>query len=549
MQSIRYSGIIFSIILGCWVLGIGQGTDRDNTLFNPVWQNASWSEGALYPSGPLWNMVGPFDFDGDGMKGFVTSSSWTGQFLNGVYYYEASGDNQVVLRWFYHFADLDTSNDNFSSVAVGDLDGDELPEIIVLCDAPAGTDGLQIFEWNPDSMNFPSTPTATWDLNLSHGIFEAGQIITANLDNDSNQELVVSVMDGPWGSAGTSHFMIIELQNQSFELPSWHIEFEDSVTTGWSGYTLYATDLDKDGLMEVFTVAWDYYRMIIYENTGNEDEYALQAAFYVSLDDEFSNQGLVMGNFDQDDYNELYATSSNGNFWVIADSGDVSQITFDNFHFLGNYAGGLRQIRQDDLDGDGYPDLYLAGNYNEAVYDWEYKGGSPLDPQSYQQYTIFQDPTDDDTTAGTDQGYFRVAKLVTGDLDNDRHGDIVIASSSLALDKPTLVMIEYQEITALEEDRSLLPQTPQLYQNYPNPFNPSTRIDYALPENSYVRLEIFDMLGRKVITLYDGMQMAGNHHFQWTGVNQAGESVPSGQYIYRLTINNRTISRKMTLLK
>ncbi len=548
MRYNRYWFIWGWFILGTVML-FAQQTDRDNTKFEKVWQNLSWAEGALYPSGPLWNMDGPYDFDGDGLGDFVVSSSWTGSFTNGVYHYEASGDNQIELRWFYHFADLDTSNDNFSAVTVGDLDGDELPEIIVLTDAPAGKDGLQIFEWNPDSMAFPSQPTATWNLGLDHGIFEAGQVITANLDSDANQELVVSVMDGPWGSAGTSHFMIIELQNQSFELPSWHVEFEDSVTTGWSGYTLYATDLDNDGLMEVFTVAWDYYRMIIYENTGNEDEYALQAAFYVSLDDEFSNQGLVAANFDDDAYNELYATSHLGNFWVIADSGDVSQITFDNFHFLGNYAGGLRQIRQDDMDGDGYPDLYLAGNYNEAVYDWEYMGGSPFDPQNYNVYTIFQDPTDDDTTSGSDQGYFRVAKLFTGDIDNDRHGDIVVASSSLALDKPTLIMLEYQEVTAIQEKGQPIAHTPQLFQNYPNPFNPATRISYTLPENNYVRLEIFDMLGRKIITLYDGMQMAGNHHFQWTGVNQAGEPVPSGQYIYRLTIGQNTFSKKMTLLK
>ena len=548
MLSVRYYGVFLTILLS-WFIVTAQGTDRDNTLFDVVWQNQSWGEGALYPSGPLWNMVGPFDFDGDGMRGFVTSSSWTGAFLNGVYYYEASGDNQIELRWFYHFADLDTSADNFSSVTVGDLDGDEQPEIIVLADAPAGADGLQIFEWNPDSMSFPTTPTATWNLGLNHGIFEAGQVIAANLDSDANQELVVSVMDGPWGSAGTSHIMIIELQNQSFELPSWHVEFHDSTTTGWSGYTLYTTDLDKDGLSELYAVAWDYYRMLIYENTGNEDEYALQSAFYVSYDDEFSNQGLAAANFDNDQYNELYATSSNGNFWVIADSGDVSQITFDNFHFLGSYSGGLRQIRIDDMDGDSLPDIYLAGNYNEALYDWEYQGGSPLDPQNYNQYTIFQDPTEDDTTSGSDQGYFRVAKLVTGDLDSDRHGDIVIASSSLALDKPTLVMIEYQDVTAIQDQTSAVPQTVQLYQNYPNPFNPATRISYSLPQNSYVKLEIFDMLGRKVITLYNGMQLAGNHHFQWTGVNQAGEPVPSGQYIYRLTINNQTFSKKMTLLK
>ncbi len=526
-----------------------------NNTFSKVWQNLTWGEGAFYPSSSLWNMVGPYDFDKDGMTDFIASSSWSGSFLNGVYHYEATADNQIELKWWYHFAELDTANDNFSSVTVGDLDGDGNKEIIVLADAPAGKDALQIFEWNPDSMAFPTTPTATWDLGLKNGVFEAGQIVTANLDSDDNEEVVVSVMDGPWGAAGKSHLMIFELQNKSFALPSWHVEMDDSLTTGWSGYTIYVTDMDQDNLMEVWTVAWDYYRMIIYENNSggegskSEDSYNLQNAFYVSLNDEFSNQGLVMADFDKDQHNEMYATTSGGVLWGIADSGDVSKIAFSNFHYLGAFDKGLRQIRSGDLDGDNNPDLYLAGNYNEAVYDWEYMGNDPLDPANFQQYTIFMDDTTDDVTSGTDQGKLRPVKLFTGDVDNDGKGDLVVSSASLALDKPTLFMLEFDKTTAIDDKKAVVPQQISLKQNYPNPFNPQTRISYTLAKQGHVRLEIYNIAGQKIMTLQDGLQLAGNYHYQWTGVDQSGNNVASGAYIYRLSVDGKSFSKKMFLVK
>jgi hypothetical protein len=74
-----------------------------------------------------------------------------------------------------------------------------------------------------------------------------------------------------------------------------------------------------------------------------------------------------------------------------------------------------------------------------------------------------------------------------------------------------------------------LPLAFSLNQNYPNPFNPSTTIIYQLPTTSYVTIKIFDILGREVETLTDGLQPAGIHNLQWDGKNHA-----SGVYCYRL---------------
>jgi len=249
--------------------------------------------------------------------------------------------------------------------------------------------------------------------------------------------------------------MIFELENNDLNSPSWHIEYTDPITTNWSGYNIYVNDLDQDGLMEIYTVAWEYYHLIIYENTGSEDLYAYQTDFYVSNElNERANQSIVMANFNNDNTNELYAVTSGTNsltgelltpgyFYGIEGSSNVSDITFSNFHYFNHYQGGLRQIITGDADMDGNPNLYLAGHYNEAVYDWEYVGDNPLSDSGFVEHIIFLDDTTDDFTSGTDQGKVRVAKLFSGDIDNDNQGDIVFTSAGLGSDKPHIYFLEH----------------------------------------------------------------------------------------------------------
>jgi hypothetical protein len=438
----------------CFSLIIGAEIDSS---FSVKWTDLPWGSGGLHPDGPPWSMVGPYDFDSDGFGDFIITSSYTGSLCNGVYHFEATEDDSMSLQWYYYFGDLSCSFDNYSSVTVGDVDGDSIPEIIVLADTEPGVSGghgLQIFEWNTDSLLFPYMPTTTWDMGLD-SVWEAGQILAAELDGDANQEIVVSIMNGPWGTTGSSHFMIFELENSDLDSPSWHIEYTDPITTNWSGYNIYVNDLDQDGLMEIYTVAYEYYRLIIYENIGSEDLYAYQTDFYVSNEvSERANQSIIMANFDNDNTNELYAVTSGTNtltgelltpgyFYGIEGSSDVSNITFSNFHYFNHYQGGLRQIITGDADMDGNPNLYLAGHYNEAVYDWEYVGDNPLSDSSFVEHIIFLDDTTDDFTSGTDQGKVRVAKLFSGDIDNDNQGDIVFTSAGLGSDKPHIYFLEH----------------------------------------------------------------------------------------------------------
>jgi 5'-nucleotidase / UDP-sugar diphosphatase len=89
-----------------------------------------------------------------------------------------------------------------------------------------------------------------------------------------------------------------------------------------------------------------------------------------------------------------------------------------------------------------------------------------------------------------------------------------------------------------------LPMAVQLHQNYPNPFNPTTTIDYTLPEARFVSLKIYDVLGREVETLVNGVQDAGH-----TSVTFTARDLPSGLYFYRLKAGNFVDVKKMMLTK
>lgn len=86
-------------------------------------------------------------------------------------------------------------------------------------------------------------------------------------------------------------------------------------------------------------------------------------------------------------------------------------------------------------------------------------------------------------------------------------------------------------------------------QNYPNPFNPSTEIRFALPEQSDVRVEIYNAIGQKIATVMDAKLQPGYHQVRWDGKNQSGNSVASGIYFYRVSAGEFVAHKQMILMK
>jgi len=99
-------------------------------------------------------------------------------------------------------------------------------------------------------------------------------------------------------------------------------------------------------------------------------------------------------------------------------------------------------------------------------------------------------------------------------------------------------------VTDVEPVSSLVPDDYELQQNHPNPFNPSTSIEYSIPEESFVELKVYDVLGNEVASLVNEQQQAGVYRADFTANN-----LSSGIYFYKLQAGNFIETKKMVLMK
>jgi len=103
--------------------------------------------------------------------------------------------------------------------------------------------------------------------------------------------------------------------------------------------------------------------------------------------------------------------------------------------------------------------------------------------------------------------------------------------------------------TSVDTKSDVIPDEFALLQNFPNPFNPETSITFTTIEAAHVKLTIYDILGNPVRALLDEPRPAGAYSIQWDGRNDAGNSVASGVYIYKLQAGSNVAARKMLFIK
>lgn len=137
-----------------------------------------------------------------------------------------------------------------------------------------------------------------------------------------------------------------------------------------------------------------------------------------------------------------------------------------------------------------------------------------------------------------------------------KSGDVVTCSvtpSDGATSAPTVtesIVIGGNIATAVAETHTEAPpEVLSLRQNYPNPFNSHTVIGFDLPTGGDVELVLYDLLGQSVATIVRGHSVAGTHKAQWDGLDDAGQPLASGVYLYRLQSALQTETRKLLLIR
>ncbi len=242
----------------------------------------------------------------------------------------------------------------------------------------------------------------------------------------------------------------------------------------------------------------------------------------------------------------------------------------------GSFTGWNFATLSRSIDGEGYPDAteYTSGNPSKTItsYPNDYSGSVEhlaanflycfnFGSSNEQLHVEFNgnDAADFTLTASVKlyggSGYFVPIPV---DANNDADwtlaepvsdvftvGIIVGNAAYTGLSRSYDIDISLAASSAVTE----MPVPFQLEGNYPNPFNPSTRITFSLQESAFTELEVFDLQGHLLRTLWQGELAAGPHNLEWDGRNDAGHSVSAGTYLARLNSAKHSATIKMVLAK
>ncbi len=506
-----------------------------------------------------------FDTDQDGMGEFLCA--WTDLPNNYLLMYEATGDNQFELVWYFEYP---VSANTFAGIAVGDADNNGLVDIVTTMPSIANAENpnpqrLWNFEWsgvvgenkyglyNGDQMS----PTNSWNFGVEDNVdFRPYSLQIEDIDNDGKNELIAGVRQGTRGREVIVASVSGELSGFGF----WEIEYNFAQNFGGSLYSVTTGDLDSDGLNEIYALIWNYFTMRIFEYDGSAN-YNITT----ELDELYQPQGIDFGAVDgvrvtdvnSDGINELYiaGTEPVNQIFIITGISDVSQITAQDVQPLltipGVNVSKLRAMYIADPDHDGNLSMMIAGEGNGKIFDVEYKGsGDPADSASWDVNVIFDvweySGIDPAATPTLSPRFFYGSP--GGDMDGDGKDEYVFvnysADFSIWSDDVYLWVIEIDQTVGVDEDSNLNPDIFTLQQNYPNPFNPSTTIKYHIPDNEFVTLKVYDVLGNEISTLVNETKSAGNYEVSFNA-----ENLSSGVYFYKLTAGNLSEIKKMMLVR
>jgi len=208
------------------------------------------------------------------------------------------------------------------------------------------------------------------------------------------------------------------------------------------------------------------------------------------------------------------ATSDGGFNWYDFDSGLPNQQNYLSFYMNANYPNKLFNLRRDGLyvtKNDSINWILMQGTENLPLNIGS--GGFNFDDVG-QMTNLIINPDKDIIYIGTAKGLYK---------------------KNLA--------------TSIDDNMVTKPSEYLLYQNYPNPFNPSTTISYLIPERSFIKISVYNILGKEVRTLIEEQQTAGQFELEFESID-----LPSGVYLYVLTATTETglqvkEGKKMLLIK
>jgi len=465
--------------------------------------------------------------------------------------------------------------------AFGDIDGDGYGEIVVTNHGL--TSGGFIYAYKRDGTLLTGFP-------INHG-YSARTPVLGDINSDGKLDIIVNKRTYPTG-------LVYVYKYDATILPGWpksmgHVP----------GSSAAVGDINGDNVPEIVMESYT----ALYAWTANGDSIP-GFPYFMPNGDVNSYSSPVLADLDNDNMREIifgtHVSGGGGYVYVLKNNGTVLSgwpKTTSNWVYGPPSVG---YINNDNVLDISVGDQVLSGVPSDFVYAWDKNGtaltGFPIGPVNAVNSQVVLADIDgdnstelifDDNTQTANIGKFLVynhdgtfnRNIETSGTtffttpcitDIDRNGimDIIgagvlgtapsqqtnvylwnsgVAYSALKVQTP---MWQYNarhngvynngDIVKVTEGTIETPKEYRLLQNYPNPFNPTTRIVYKIAKTGYVKISLFNVLGKEVLIMAEGQKQAGTYEYTLNA-----EMLNTGVYFYRMEINGFTSTKKMLLLK
>ena len=323
------------------------------------------------------------------------------------------------------------------------------------------------------------------------------------------------------------------------------------MTTG--SYPIYMNNVSGTFMITGNKLIATSYGLYMNSTTGGKPPigtHALVANNFISIYGNSANRALTLSNSSNIDffYNTLLVGGSQNTTSTVYVSGSGSENQFVDNIFANKSGGYTYDVSAPSLIiMSDYNDLYSTGT-NIARWSGtqlatlaDLQAASSMDAHSIAANPGFVSNTDLHVTAAALDSVGTPLARVTDDIDGQMRD---VNKPDIGADEFIAGATPIEDPPMADQGGSELPKQFTLFQNYPNPFNPTTQIRYGLPKASNVKIDIYNMLGQRVMTLVNEHQSAGYHIITWNPRDAA-----SGVYFYRIQAGSYVKIMKMLFVK
>lgn len=426
------------------------------------------------------------DIHGDSLPEIIVGSN------SDLYAY--SCDGSLVPNFPITLQDITSAK--ITALEGGDLDEDGKNEIVVIRGVPSGySEQLYLSLMNEDGSLREGWPQKVGYKWLSSNSTEEEGIDVSfplgDIDGDGKAEIVCAVGERVVDRNTVKDGLLIVFRLDGTTITGFPYHFPD-----FSRVQPILADLNGDKLPEIIVSADHPANQYLYELFAfNSHGEILPGWPTISVEGRFT--GLICGDIDGDEEPEIIS-SGNGIFLWNADGSSMQGSPYIGIPGPEPFYKVFYNPTLADLDGNGKTNL--IANSLEDIYVWEMKS---VYEDSLMPWPMFKHDNNHSSFYGPVH----------------HSPDYVVANNSI-------------------------PQTYELFQNYPNPFNPTTTIEFGIPKKSFVKLKVYDVIGREVTTVISKELAAGKYRLLWNA-----KGLSSGVYFYQLQSVSFVETKKLVLLR